>query len=405
MWTTTHSQTTIPIQIQDYYVVMKLNERQTSIMALYRLFLVSYMLRNVKIDGMGTPHDYPKMMMCQLLSMSYWSSFDLPAWRMMQNNMCVFNEEMGETYYSVLSRCVLGDNIKSDFEHMNKIFKLLPLYKQVKDDMSSDVRDKMFSLTWHHNVDLDAEEITATSFFFKRLIKNIVDGSYRSYEYSTTYSTIGGCIDTLTRNYVPLVYKTDVSKDVEELAVKIRKAISTNFLEPHAKDWPFQPSSESEYDENKSNGNISDTESDHPNDSMSGDDDNNYSQHSQQHWGPSWAECVVGRFAVLRCAIGENETPGICVVKVTRKDVEILSGLYPERTLQGLEYLCTKSNIQPNCVRGGKWNFHKTKSTADEYDNSNVIKYFDKLIDGALPVTVMRAVEKSHANLAVFEQS
>ena len=89
---------------------MKLNDRKKSTMALYRLFLVSYMLKNVKFAGYGTPHDYPKMMLCHILIMSYWLSSELPVWNVMENNMCVFNEELGETYYSVLSRCVLGDN-------------------------------------------------------------------------------------------------------------------------------------------------------------------------------------------------------------------------------------------------------------------------------------------------------
>ena len=162
----TITQHTIHKQIQDYYVIMKLNDRTKSTMALYRLFLVSYMLRNIKIPGMGTPHDYPKMMLCQILMMVYWLSCGLPVWKVMEHNICVFNEEMGETYYSILARCVLGDNIKSDFDHMNKIFSLLPLYKNVKDDISNDSNNKPFSHTWHHNVPVDAEEVTATVTFF-----------------------------------------------------------------------------------------------------------------------------------------------------------------------------------------------------------------------------------------------
>jgi hypothetical protein len=44
----------------------------------------------------------------------------------------------------------------------------------------------------------------------------------------------------------------------------------------------------------------------------------------------------------------------ICVVKVTRKDAEVLSGLYPERTLEGFEYLYTKSKTEQVWFRGGK---------------------------------------------------
>ena len=119
-------------------------------------------------------------------------------------------------------------------------------------------------------------------------------------------------------------------------------------------------------------------------------------------WGPPWSDCVQSRFAVLRCEIGEVPNYGICVVKVTRKDAEVLSGQYPVRTLEGKEYLCTRSNIDVGCVRLGKWNWHSTRSTTDDYDNSSVIKYFDRLNDGALPIDVMRAVESSHAKKTIF---
>ena len=75
---------------------------------------------------------------------------------------------------------------------------------------------------------------------------------------------------------------------------------------------------------------------------------------------------------------------------------------YPVRTLEGKEYLCTRSNIDVNCVRLGKWNWHSTRSTTDDYDYSSVIKYFDRLNEGALLADVMRAVESSHAKKTIF---
>lgn len=399
------TQYTNHIQIQDYYVLMKLNDRNKSVIALYRLFLVSYMLRNVKIEGMGLPHDYPKMMLCQMLAMSYWSEWDLPVWRLMLHFLSVFNEEMGEAYYSVLSRCVLGDNIKSDFDHMNKIFTLLPLYKQIKDDLSADVDTKKFSLTWHHNVKVDAEEITATSFFFNRVINQIVNGTYRSYAYTTQYSTVGPCLATRTTEYVPLVYKTNMSAVVDDTVTKVRKALSKNFMGPHVNDWPFEPTSDSDVEEDESKVPLDDSHSDDQNSSMEYEDRKHGDADSEKVWGPPWTECVVGRFAVLRCLIGVPPTVGICVVKITRKDAEDLSGLYPVRILEGREYLCTHSNIHPRCVRSGKWNWHRTKSTEEEYDNDSVIMYFDKLNDGALPPQAMQAVDSAHTKNPFWQES
>ena len=384
-------------------MTIKLNDRNKSTMALYRLFLVSYMLMSVKIPGMGTPHDYPKMMLTNMLVMAYWADKGLPAWLLMDDNMNVFNEEMGETYYSILSRCVLGDNIKSDFDHMNKVFTLLPLYKNVKDDISTEIRDKQFTLTWHHDIAFDADEITATSFFFKRLIKQVVDGKYRSYTWETKYPTIGKCIETMTTSYVPLVFLHDIPTKLDVLITKIRRAVSSNFMEHHVQDWPFidDPGEVSGDDDEKAVEDVHDMDEEDENDDLV-DDDVYVPDRDGVVWGPPWSDCVQGRFAVLRCEIGEVPNYGICVVKVTRKDAEVLSGQYPVRTLEGKEYLCTRSNIDVGCVRLGKWNWHSTRSTTDDYDNSSVIKYFDRLNDGALPIDVMKAVELSHAKKPIF---
>lgn len=371
-------------------------------MALYRLFLVSYMLKNARIANMGTPHDYPKLMLAHMLVMSYWSDNELPVWQLMENSMFLFNEEMGEAYYSILARCVLGDNIKSNFEHMNKIFTLLPLYKHVKDDISTDVRDKQFSLTWHHNIPTDADEVTATSFFFKRLINSIADGKYKSYTFTTKYPSIGSCIETLTTQYVPLVYISDVSAAIDGMTTKIQKALGTNFMSPHLPDWPFEPdhgSNDADNDGKQSNRNTVVNEGD---EMFSMDTKHDDSDFDDICWGPPWTECSVGRFAVIRCEIGAPPEFGICVVKVTRKDEENLSGSYPVRILEGKEYLCTVSNVQMRCVRNGRWNWHNVKSTTDVYDNSSVIAYFDRLNDGALPSHVIQAVELSHAKKTIF---
>ena len=381
---------------------MKMNDRTRSTMALYRLFLVSYMLKSARIANMGLPHDYPKMMLSHMLVMSYWSENELPIWQLMEKDMYLFNEEMGETYYSILSRCVLGDNIKSNFDHMNKIFTLLPLYKNVKDDISTEIRDKQFALTWHHNISTNADEVNATSFFFKRVINSIIDGKYKSYTFATKYPTIGSCIDSMTMQYVPLVYITDVSEAIDGMTTKIQKALSSNFMSPHLNDWPFQ--SIDGGDEGKSEGKQ------HSRNNMENVDDDMYSmdgKHGESDvddvsWGPPWTECVVGCFAVIRCEIGAPPQSGICVVKVTRKDDENLAGPYPVRLLEGKEYLCTVSNVQMRCVRSGRWNWHNVKSTTDDYDNSSVISYFDRLNDGVLPSHVMHAVEMSHMMNTIF---
>ena len=56
----------------------------------------------------------------------------------MKENMHMYNEELGEISFSVLARCVLGDNHKSDLQHMRSLYKLLPVYRDTKDQLLAD---------------------------------------------------------------------------------------------------------------------------------------------------------------------------------------------------------------------------------------------------------------------------
>jgi hypothetical protein len=80
-------------QVQDYYVVMRFNDRQKSMIALYRLFAASYMLRDVKVVGMAKMHNYPKMQLGQMCVLEHWRRIDHVVFKMMDGNIAMFNEE------------------------------------------------------------------------------------------------------------------------------------------------------------------------------------------------------------------------------------------------------------------------------------------------------------------------
>jgi hypothetical protein len=190
--------------------------------------------------------------------------------------------------------------------------------------------------------------------------------------------------------------------EVNTLAAKIKKAISTDFMTPFINDWPFKPIQGKERGRRESKSVISEGEDEDDSVNMSDYDEKHTAVDDDAVWGPPWSDCVVGKFAVLRCEIGTPSKFGVCVIKVVQKDAEILNGEYPVRKLYGKEYLCTLSNIEPRCVRNGKWNWHSNRSTVEEYDNYNVLAYFDRLNEGALPLTVAQTIEHTHATKPVF---
>ena len=96
-------------QVQDYYVQMKLNKRVHAMMSMYRMFLASYMLRNVQVPGMYSAHNYPRIQLAHILMLEHWRATSHVNFDMMNGHMYMYNEEYGEIYVSLLSRCVLGD--------------------------------------------------------------------------------------------------------------------------------------------------------------------------------------------------------------------------------------------------------------------------------------------------------
>jgi hypothetical protein len=95
------------------------------------------MMRQMKIPRRGKAHDYPKMILAQLLILEYWKSINHVTVDLMKHNMSLVNEELGEISFGMLAQSVLGDSLRSDLEHMQKMFALLPIYRDVKRDRPS----------------------------------------------------------------------------------------------------------------------------------------------------------------------------------------------------------------------------------------------------------------------------
>ena len=169
-----------------------------------------FMLKSIKIPNHGTPHDYPKRILAHLLCMAYWTNIDHVTWRLLEGNVNLFNEEYGEMFFSILSRAVLGDHIKANFDHMDKIYKLLPVYRDVKDEIQSETNPSSNSINWHYTIPADSREVSATSFFFERTIRQIMSNSYKSYRSKTKFANqITEQRDVCT-TYIPIVYFNDV---------------------------------------------------------------------------------------------------------------------------------------------------------------------------------------------------
>ena len=160
---------------------------------------------------------------------------------MMKSNMAMFNEELGELTFSILARSVLADHTKDDFDHMDRLFRLLRVYRDVKGDVVADTSGAANSLNWRHKINKIGEEVITTELFFKQIIRQMVSGTYQSYDgtpKSYTNATAAATLKVTPTS--PLVYMQKDALDAYllNLMAVIRVDMNTNFLYAYKHIWP-----------------------------------------------------------------------------------------------------------------------------------------------------------------------
>jgi hypothetical protein len=369
---------------------MRENNRRKSMEALYLLFAASYMLRNVKIEGLPLSHDYPKMQLTEMLMLEYWRSSGHVIWDMMDGNMSMFNEEFGEIFFGILSRCVLGDHIKSSFEHMNDIYKLLPIYRSIRNEIMKDHDNSKHSLNWHHKIPINSEEVTATTFFFKQTIRAIYSRTYKSYAVKSKGYKWPAALKGRCKYNVPIVYNPNVGDELDPLFGNIKQNLEGFFLHKHQHVWP---DAKAAYDVG------GDVEVDEAVQQM----DEVKIPEAAIVYGSPWDQCVVDRFAVTRDVSDEDKTMGICVYKIVRILETVEENGFVMNTFVGREYICDVKNHSAKCVKEGSWGHYPSLSKERVVNNWNVISYFPVLGRGKrLPTTAVDDIELDGERDAVF---
>ena len=124
---------------------------------------------------------YCRSMFMHMLLLIYQSKHNLPAWQMYAKSASVFNEEVGEISLSVLSRVVLGDTLKSDFEHMSKLYLLQHQYRAVANDIRIDEQRKQRAPTGYTMLEKREVAQTRVTDFMVATIAAIEANTYRIY--------------------------------------------------------------------------------------------------------------------------------------------------------------------------------------------------------------------------------
>ena len=387
---------------------MKLNRIARSKQCLVRLMIAGIMMNKIKVPHRGTPHFYPRVQMTHLCVLAYWENIGHVAYDMMENNMACVSEDLGELSFSMLARCVLGDHVKSDIVHMDKLYKLLPVYRDLKQEIGDDTKNPD-SMGWHHTIQPDAVEVSAVAFFFDRMIGEVFSNTFRSYSgVSAGYKSRNAAAEYMTEDFTEPVYIDNYDDlKIHDILRSIPPALQGYFLQEHQHTWPSRegaPAIAEDDEDSVLEQKVDDAVAQDPPDEEIGNDE----AQDRDFVCADWSECSVNRYAVVHYKYGKDETyhAGIQVYKVHKLDAPVgpdIQSYY--NSFSGKQLLCTQSTTSTKCIHS-KWYLHpgqvKEPETVLGY---SVIHYFDKLENNRFTVHTQRNLLEQHARLTLFDDN
>lgn len=390
------------MQIQDYYIQIKLNDVNASIISLYRLVLACTMLRRKHFGQRGNPHHYPRQMLSFLLILEHWRKTNYVAIQLMNKNTSVNNEENGEQTFSVLAKCVLGDTTKSNFQHLSDIYSLLPLYRDVKNDIHADLNYST-SLSWRHEIKKDSSEVAAAAFFFNQLVRRVQTSTYKTYDGTeASYKNVTAANANLIDEVSSVVYSDATVESIPAMFKEIKKDLGEYFVDQHKDLWvegseqiDIAPQPEDSLLNNSMN-------------AQSSDDGAGFSSpepepHPVVYYGAVWGGCQVGHFAVTTSEfINNGRGISVCKILSISEEDHVEEGV-TYHSFQGVEYPCTKKNDSPLCLKGG-WHSNRASSTT-KFISYNVIAYFPDLVSHKLPPDVVQQIKVMRETEELFKVS
>lgn len=356
---------------------------------IYKLLLICMMLKNAPVKRKGTPHDYPKMILTQLLVLGYWQRTNFVGFQMMKERISIINEELGETLFSLLG-CCTSTHVTSDFEHMQKQFALLGIYRDVRYDVLTDSGGRNTSITWRHSIKKDGAEVTAVGFFFNRLISQVLHNTFRSYEPNGLYRNARLAQDNSHSDFMPIVFDMNITDKLPDMYTKIRKGVCTNFLNDHKDIWPESKNQHSSEDEMDRECSYSDEQAD--------------IQHVQDgRYGADISSCTDGCYAVCRVEFPDGNT-GITVSKVIHREAKVnVEDGFEVLYMTAREQRCTVSNTRRSCIENGIWHEPANSQQKETIKSWSVLCYFPALTTSKrLPATAVATIISECEERSIF---
>lgn len=383
----------------DYYLALRMKSLNKCLPHLYRLFCASVLLRASDCPQARRSHNYPKMMLCCMLITEHWRRTHYVGRAMMKKNMHMYNEELGEISFSVLARCVLGDNHKSDLQHLRSLYKLLPVYRDTKDQLLADTTSSD-SINYRYTIKPGDDSVMVVTLFFQRTIRQIRSGEYRSYNGSSeAYKSAAKAVGCLTVDCLPEIFRSDITDLVDAYFDQIDRSVHSNFLYSDRDIWR-----EADDSQNEDDANDGDRSNLPVGEGLFSDMDDSDNEVDVQ-WGADPALCIVGHFAVYKKLWDDGD--GVAVGKIIRINEP---RQYPDshdhwNNFDVKTRVCTTMQKDIECLKAS-WHFNHRFATNENVINYEVLAYCSKLeTNNKLPVSVVQMVTQLHRHAPLFRDN
>ena len=163
--------------MQDYGILIQLNDGEKVLKAYYRLLKV-FLCLNPK-------HEYVRSMAAHLYCLEHWkaNADAVPFWDMFRTCPSMFDESRGEISLSTLSRATNRDSERHKIEHITKKYRQVRMYFDVKEDLVTETKGNITGERCTHYVVKDPDEQAAhTEAFLRQTANNARHCSYRVYD-------------------------------------------------------------------------------------------------------------------------------------------------------------------------------------------------------------------------------
>lgn len=189
----------------DYGVLLKLDDG---------LALFTHSFKLLKLLYMTKSPQYTRAMCLHMMTLFYYRSKKLPAWKVWVKNVSCYNEECGEVSFAVLARAIVGDTKKHKFEHLDRLYRSTTYQLMSSEEFSSEfsnVSQKVF----RYKVDESGYMADWVVEFFKEAIRLMAENKYASPDHKTMDGKKADEQDLDIR--FPVVYwSSDMTKMLED---------------------------------------------------------------------------------------------------------------------------------------------------------------------------------------------